>query len=240
MSSKWLMLGVVLLLVTLLPGCTVGSLTGSGNIVTRQESITGFDKVNVSHGFTADILQGESYSVVIRMDDNLEKYLEVAKRGSTLNIGLKRNRPSTLRNVTLEATVTMPELTGLELSGGSHGTITGFKSNKALGTDVSGGSHLRGDIEAGDARFDFSGGSHATLTGSAGDLTINASGGSQVDLSAFAVTDANVEASGGSQATVNASGRLDVEATGGSKVFYLGSPTLGKVESSGGAEIRRK
>jgi hypothetical protein len=99
---------------------------------------------------------------------------------------------------------------------------------------------LRGDIEASDGRFNFSGGSHGTLAGSAGDLTIDASGGSHVDLSAFAVTDASVEASGGSQVTVNATGRLDVEATGGAKVFYLGSPTLGKVESSGGGEIRRK
>ena len=71
-------------------------------------------------------------------------------------------------------------------------------------------------------------------------MTIDASGGSQIDLSAFYVKGANVEASGGSQVTVSASGRLDVDASGGSRVYYLGSPTLGKVEESGGSDVRRK
>jgi hypothetical protein len=53
----------------------------------------------------------------------------------------------------------------------------------------------------------------------------------EVDLSAFSVVDANVEASGASQVTVNVSGRLDVDASNASHVTYLGSPTLGKMDS---------
>ena len=75
----------------------------------------------------------------------------------------------------------MPELTGLDLSGGSHATITGFTSTEDFDTDLSGGSHLRGDIEAGNVRFDASGGSHLTLIGSAQDLKLDGSGGSQID-----------------------------------------------------------
>ena len=40
-------------------------------------------------------------------------------------------------------------LAGLDMNGSSHVTITGFKSAQALAVDVSGASHLRGDIEAG-------------------------------------------------------------------------------------------
>jgi hypothetical protein len=240
MIGRLSILGFGLCVAALLAGCALVrsvTTTGSGNIVTREEAFTGFDRLDVSHGFEVDILQGEAYSVLVRVDDNLEKELEVAKSGSTLRIGLRRNRSYSLRNATLEATVTMPDLTGLELSGGSRGTLTGFSSSRALSVDMSGGSNLRGNIEAGDARFELSGGSNATLAGSAGDLTLDASGGSGADLSAFAVVNANVEASGGSQLTVNPSGRLDVDASGGSRVYYLGSPTLGRVEKSGGAEV---
>jgi hypothetical protein len=223
--------------------CQVGGLTsirGSGNVVTQEETFSGFDKVDASQAFEVDISQGDTFSVVIRIDDNLVQYLQVVKQGNTLKIGLKPGRRYNIRNAKMEAEVTMPELTGLHLSGASHGTITGFKSTKALDVDVSGASFLRGDIEAGDARFDVSGASQVTLTGSAQDVTIDASGASIVKLADFPVADASVEASGASSVTVNPSGKLDVDASGASHVYYLGSPTLGKVDTSGASSINRK
>jgi len=231
---------VLLLAIVLLAGCARVTITGSGVIVTREETITGFDRVDVSHGFQVDLRQGDTFSVIIRVDDNVVEHLEIAKKGDTLRIGLKRNRSYTLNNTTLEAEVTTPELTGLELSGGSHATITSFTSTADFNADLSGGSHLRGDIEAGDVTFDLSGGSHMTLSGSAQDLKLDASGGGQIDLSGFSVFDANVDLSGGARATVNPSGTLDVDASGGSHVTYVGNPTLGKIDTSGGSSVERE
>ena len=71
-------------------------------------------------------------------------------------------------------------------------------------------------------------------------MTIDASGATDVNLADFPVNHANVEASGASDVPVNASGRLDVDASGASHVYYLGSPRLGKVDTSGGSSIQRK
>jgi hypothetical protein len=221
----------------LLAGCGSIPITGSGNVVTQEEAITGFDKVDISYSFEVDISQGDTFSVVIRVDDNLVEYLQVVKLGNTLQIGLEPNHPD-IRSATLQAEVTMPELAGLDLSGASHVTITGFKSAQALVVDAAGASHLRGDIEAGDLTFNLDGGSEVILTGSAENATITASGSAEINLSAFSVVDANVEVGGASQVTVNVSGRLDVDASNGAEVYYLGSPTLGTIEESGGAEVR--
>jgi hypothetical protein len=231
---------ILLVVAALLAGCGTVSLTGSGNVVTQEEAITGFDRVDASQGFQVDVSQGDTFRVVIRVDDNVVEHLEVAKKGDTLRIGLKQNRSYRLKNVTLEAEVTMPALVRLDLSGGSHATLTGFASTEDFNADLSGGSHLRGDIEAGDANFDLSGGSHLTLGGSAQDLRLDASGGGQIDLGNFPVVDANVELSGGGRATVNPSGRLDVDASGGSHVTYVGNPTLGDIDTSGGASVERE
>ena len=246
MKGKLSTLAFVLILSALIvSGC--GPITaqsevirGSGNVVAREETFTGFDKVDVSQAFKVDISQGDTFSVVIRIDDNLVQYLQVVKQGNTLKIGLEPGRRYNIRNATMQAKVTMPKLTRLDLSGASHGTITGFKSTKALDVDLSGASFLRGDIEAGDARFDVSGASQVTLTGSAQDVTIDASGASIVELADFPVADASVEASSASSVTVNPSGKLDVDASGASHVYYLGSPTLGKVDTSGASSINRK
>jgi hypothetical protein len=174
--------------------------------------------LDVSDGFTIDLRQAGSFGVVIRIDDNLVKYLEVAKKGSALHVGLNRNRPATVKNATLQADITMPELTELDMSGGSHLAASGFESTGSL-------------------RFELSGGSGVSFSGSAGDVSIDVSGGSQADLSELEAANADVEASGGSQVTVNVNGRLDADASGGSKVYYLGSPTLGRIDESSGSEV---
>jgi hypothetical protein len=191
-----LRISVLLFIAILLASCGLVSVTGSGNVVTQEEAITGFDRLDVSQGFQVVVRQGDTFSVVIRVDDNLVERLNVVKEGSTLKIGLDQVR--SYEDVTLQAEVTMPELVGLDLSGGSR----------------------------------------VTASGSGEDIAINASGGSGADLAAFPIVNANIDASGGSQVTVNVSGTLNVDASGGSQVSYSGNPTLGTIDTSGGAQVR--
>jgi hypothetical protein len=213
------------------------STTGSGNVVTKEFDLSGFDEVEVSSAFDVEIRQGNAFSVVVRVSDSVEQYLDVVKQGSTLSIGLRPMSPATLTAVTLEAEVTMPQLAGLELSGASGVSVTDFTSSEALYAEVSGASSLRGDIEAGGVRFDVSGASDVKLSGSGEDLVMDVSGASSADLAGFPVGDADIQVSGASSVAVNVSGRLDVEASGASRVRYRGSPTLGSVDSSGGSSI---
>ncbi len=69
---------------------------------------------------------------------------------------------------------------------------------------------------------------------------MDASGSSDVDLSDFPVADAGIDASGASTVTVNPSGRLDVEASGASNVYYLGEPSLGTIDTSGASSVEPK
>ena len=225
---------ILVFMVVLLAGCTS---FGLGKVVTREEAFTGFDRVEVGNAFKVDITQGATYSVVVRFDSSFEQRLEVVKEGNTLKIGLKDEGSGVrIQAGTREVEITMPELTGLDLSGASQATITGFKSTKALDVGLHGASSLQGDVEAGDARFDAQGGSEATVSGSGQNVTVAAEGGSTIDLTKFSAVDANVSARGDSEVTVNASGRLDAVAEGNSTVYYLGSPTLGTIEG----EVRHK
>jgi hypothetical protein len=231
---------IIVLATILLMGCAQVSITGSWNVLTREETITSFDQVDISQSFNVDITQGEDFRVVIRVDDNVVEYLDVIKQGSTLKIGLDPGNSYTIVNATMEAEVTMPELVGLDLSGSSVANLSGFESTKSLVVDLSGNSSLLGDIQAGDSRFDVSGNSSVTISGSGGDLTVDASGSSDVDLADFPGSDGAVDASGSSTVTVNLSGRLDADASGSSDIYYLGDPELGSFETSGSSNIQPK
>jgi hypothetical protein len=221
---------ILIVLVALLAACSPASVI--------EKDYTGFDKVALGNAFTVDISQGESFSVVLNVGDNLVEYLEVSMEGDTLKIGLKEG--GDIIRGRKNAEITMPELTSLSLSGSSDGTITGFKSTQVLEVSLSGDSSLQGEVEAGDTSFNVSGGSRATLSGSGQNLTVAAGGGSTVDLSKFSTSDANVSAGGDSEVTVNTSGKLDAQADGNSTVYYLGNPTLGTINSTGSSEVRPK
>ena len=209
--------------------------------VTQELALTGFDRVDISSAFRVDLSQSGTFSVVVYVDENLAEYVEVEVEGSTLKIRLDRRYSYQMVNVVpMEVNVTMPELVGLTASGASEAIVAGFESTKSLDLGLSGASSLEGQIEAGDTWVEASGAAKVTLTGSAQDVRIDASGGSEVDLSGFPVADADVEASGASSVTVNARGRLDVEASGGSRVYYLGKPALGRIETSGAASVEGK
>ncbi|MEE8194629.1 MAG: DUF2807 domain-containing protein [Dehalococcoidales bacterium] len=246
-----------------LAGC-LGAATGSGKLITEEMSFSGFTRVEVSHAFEVEISRSSSYSVSITADDNLFDYVEVFISDETLKIRLKSGR--SYISATLEARITMPELRRLQLSGASRGTVSGFSSlgfSSFLGDfrlelsgasslqmvgisagdarfDISEASRLSGNITAADARFDISGASRVELEGSADDIIINVSGASNAELSAFPVNNAFVNLSGASTGTVNLDGRLDVDLSGASHLDYIGEPTLGEIDISGGSTISRQ
>jgi hypothetical protein len=229
---------VILLTLGLSVGCLGGGVTGSGNPESETFNFSDFTKVGVHNGFQVEITKSSTFSVEITTDDNVHEYIKVTKSGKTLEIGLEFGR--VYSSVTLIAKITMPDLYELYLAGGSGASITGFSSSHDFEVELYGGSSIEGDITAGDAEFDLSGGSRVVLAGSADDLDVEGSGSSQLDLEAFSVNNADVELSGGSRATVNVNGTLDANLSGGSKVLYVGEPTLDDIDLSGGSTVSKK
>jgi hypothetical protein len=48
---------------------------------------------------------------------------------------------------------------------------------------------------------------------------------------------ADLSVSGGSRAEVTVTGKLDAEASGGSRIEYAGDPQLGTIDTSGGSAV---
>jgi len=229
---------VVLLTSGLVVGCQGVAVKGSGNLKTENYNLSDFTRVEVGTAFEVEVVQSGSYSVQVTVDDNLFKYVDVSKSGDTLKIRL--NTVTLLGPTTLEAKVTMPELRGLDFSGATRGTVSGFSSTENLDIGLSGASKVTGDITASDADFDISGASTLQLEGSAKDIVVDADGASHVKLAGFPVNNANVRLSGASTGTVNLAGRLDANLSGASKLEFIGEPTMGNISTSGASRLSKK
>jgi hypothetical protein len=134
----------------------------------------------------------------------------------------------------------MPSIVELDLSGGSRATLDGFTSSSNFSANLSGGSGIVGNLIATDIEANLSGGSQITLSGSADSVDVNSSGGSQINLEDFPVIDVDIHISGGGRATVNLSGTLDANMSGGSQLYYVGTPAMGDIDLSGGSQIHER
>ena len=234
----------------------LGQVIGSGEPVTKHYDFTGFTKVAVEDGFTVDIDYAETSEVSVTVDDNLvNEHLKVELDGDTLRIGLADLWQ--YRNVTLRARVVMPRITGLEVSGASSAVVTKFTSGDplelsvsgasdvhlgplsadAVTLDVSGASRVEGSASLGEVAGEVSGASAVGLAGSADGLRLEASGGSRLELFQLTAQTADLSVSGGSRAEVTVTGKLDAEASGGSRIEYAGDPQLGTIDASGGSAV---
>lgn len=253
---------IIMSMLTLASGCGYGfgpTVTGSGKPASWDFDYRDFTKIEAGYAFDIDVVKADSYLVRITIDDNLYEYLDISKQGDTLHLSLKPNY--NYINVNRKATINLPDLEKLGLSGASQADIgSGFSSSHAVDFELSGASNVdigdmkagntnfglsgaskaSGNIEMADGRFDLSGASSLKLEGSADDVDIQASGASHVELADFSVVDADINLSGASGVTVNASGRLDGNLSGGSRLTYMGNPRLGSVSASGGSTISQK
>ena len=220
-------------------GCNINngdSIEGSGTVIVIEEDFTDFYKVNLATAFEGTITQNHNFSVLIRIDDNLEEYLNVKLSGDTLKIFLDGEHRYHV--ITLEADITMPDLEAITLSGASSADVSGFESDHDFDFSLSGASRVNGDLVAAAVDIELSGASKLSLEGNGVNMDIDASGASSVDLGGFMAENIYVSLSGASDATVNLDGTLDADLSGASKLQYYGNPAMGDIETSGASSIK--
>jgi hypothetical protein len=257
-----LLLSVLVLSVfTAMTGCsgTIGTpVAGNGKLETKPFDYVGFNKLEIDTAFQVEVTKTDSFALGITADSNLFEFLDIRKSGNTLHIGLQKNH--SYFNTTQKAMITMPDLRGLSVSGASKTHIIGFNSTNALDIEVSGASklditnvktgnvilevsgasHATGNLTMADGNFNISGASGVELEGTAGNITMDISGASSGKLDKFALVQAKMTVSGASSATINVSTKLDANVSGASRLYYIGSPTLGSINITGASTFSKK
>ncbi len=105
---------------------------------------------------------------------------------------------------------------------------------------ASGSSKVTGILEATRGNIKISGGGTVDLEGKVSDIRLVVSGSGKAWLEDLFVQDVDVALSGSGIATINASGRLDINASDASHLTYLGNPTLGNISLSDAASVSRQ
>jgi hypothetical protein len=216
--------------------CTGQRVRGSGKVVTKDVAVSSFTRLQVSWGFEVTAAVGQP-SLKLRVDDNLDRYLDVGVEGDTLRIALKR--VSSVSDATLQATVTAPSLAQIQGSGSSRVHLQNRLAADELRVELSGASRLDGPVDSKSATAAVSGASQVELSGRAASLNASASGASHLLLQQLQVDALDVSLSGASNAEVSVRRTISASLSGASSLRYRGSPTFTKQDLSGSSSVTR-
>jgi hypothetical protein len=207
-----------------------------GSTTTVSREITDFRRLDVSDGFEVTIVKGDVEALQVTIPEGYLPYLQTSVDAGTLRIGIDDKVGNHF--APKRALLTMRSLEGIVSSGGSS-IVSG---DTIRGTDfsvsLSGGSQMRFPLAVGTFNCESSGGSKLNLFGTATISRItHFSGGSELYAFDLASSMTAIGSSGGSLLQVRASNNLNVDASGGSTIYYKGSPRKSYTEISGGARV---
>lgn len=212
-----LVVAVLLPLVGALIGCGAVSV-GSGNVRAETRPVSGFTKIELSGFGTMVVTQTGTESLKIEADDNILPLLTSEVQGDTLVLGVKPGTNITTARISY--TVTVKQLTGIQLSGSSEARLDGVTTS-SMSVGISGSGQVR-------------------MTGSADNQQIDISGSGNYDGSGFPTKTAKVEVSGAGTAVVKVSDALDVSVSGAGTVDYIGNPARVNQDVSGSGSVRQR
>ena len=79
---------IMLLFLTI--ACDFKSINGSGNIIKKSRSVSGFSRIAISGSGHLFISQGNTESLQIECDDNIEPHILSTVKNETLEIGHRK------------------------------------------------------------------------------------------------------------------------------------------------------
>lgn len=224
------------------------ALAAESQTLTKKYGFKDFEALSASGSFQVNLVQDSKWLVEVEYSDFLEEYLDVKVSGDMLHLGLK-NLPRSVRESrqykngpTLKATVHMPRLNKLSMSGATKLWQQGsFVCKEDFRLDMSGASKAENlSVRAQKARLVLSGSSkNIHMEGSFQQVSLDASGASKCYIKADA-NQWNVSLSGSaySQMSGAACQTLTLENSGAAKTdVSIPSETL-KYEGTGASSLR--
>ena len=190
--------------------------------VTETLDLAGFNAIEVGGVFELEVTVGGDFSVVLTGDaDEMERVEAKVENGELV---LDQRRPDRgkrrWRNQGVTATISLPSLTDIDVSGVVDGEVTG--------------------VDAESFSADFSGVGDLDLEGTCGTLKARLSGIGDLDARDLQCAIADVDVSGIGEASVYASEEVDASVSGIGSISIYGSPAKVDKDSSFLADISVK
>jgi hypothetical protein len=213
------------------------TVTGDGNVVTKERDTKSFTGVKVSSGIDVFLKQGDKMSITVEADENLHEYIMTDVRDGVLNVWSDAN----IRKAEMERVyVTMKEINSLRTtSAGDIKCETPIKTDK-MELSASSAGDIKMEVYAKEIEVDISSSGDITLSGEADSMEADLSSAGDLNAYELKVREADISVSSAGDADVNVTERITARASSAGNINYMGNPKYvdGHSSSAGGIHKR--
>jgi len=251
-----------LMLLLIVSSCTysqsVSNVRGTGSSGERTYNVSGFKGIEVSGGFDVTLVQGNTESVILTVQENLLDHITVKVENGTLRIYTRNNIWTTQP---MKARITFKDMSNLKVSGGGDVISETPVNVEKLEVYVSGGGDFSSEINSDDLKFNISGGGDAEIKGKTRNYTLSVSGGgdlkSEVNAGVIScriagggdlyfrsedkASEADLDVNGGGNMDVKISSeKLKCSVTGGGDAILYGQAGEFEINVNGGGDVNAR
>ena len=206
----------------------------------ETRDLKGFKRISFGVSGNLYINIGSEFKVVLEGDESLLDDIETELSGDKLIIKKDNWRMNMNDKVTIY--ITMPELTGLGVSGSGKAEVRDAIKTEDLDLSVSGsGRLLTSGIKAANLECSISGSGNIVLAGDGNvdnaEISISGSGNYTGELLKIATLETSISGSGNCTCSVTES--LEARVSGSGNVTYLGNPKI-DARVSGSGRVKSK
>jgi hypothetical protein len=212
------------------------AVSGSGNIITENRTVSNFDKISLEGSGQLTLIQGETESLTIVAEDNILPLLESEVRDRTLYLGTKENS-SFITTEPIRYTVTMIDISGLSVAG-SADIVAAVVDAVNLVIDVSGSGEINiGQLTADTLTASISGSANMVIAGEIDSQDVTVSGSGDYEAGELDSNGADVTVDGSGKAVVWVNQSLTANVSGSGNIEYFGTPDTVIENIDGSGEI---
>ncbi len=206
---------------------------GSGNIISEERQVSGFENVKLIGSGELHIEQGDTEALTVETDDNVMEYVTTEVKGDTLELSIK---PSlSLFSAKIVYRLKVKELRSVTISGSGRviaGSLT--TDDLKIGTSGSGKFEID-DLQAASLTASTGGSGEFSVKGKVDSVKVTISGSGKFNCPDLQTRTADVTITGSGEVITWATDTLDVQIGGSGSVRYYGSPDVNQTISGSGS-----
>ncbi|WP_043480002.1 head GIN domain-containing protein [Janthinobacterium sp. HH01] len=200
---------------------------GSGKIVKQNRELGHFTSLATSVSGNVEIRMGNTESISIETDDNLQALIETVVDNGTLRIRPTR-KDVNLESRTMKIVVQARSIEKIAVTGSGSVDVDKLRA-ESLTFDVGGSGSINArNLESESVAIALGGSGNLKTSGNTERLQISIGGSGRVQAGQLAARDATVSIGGSGQATVWAKQTLNLSVAGSGDIAYYGDPQLTK------------
>ena len=211
---------------------------GNGNVTVEERQVSPFDKIEINGVFNVHLAQGDTENVEVEIDQNLQQYVIVACKGTTLYIDTEKgvNFGKTTKN---NIYVSLIGIDCIKVGGVCNVKNSSSLCSNELNIVVDGVSNISLGLNCNLLDVKIDGVGNVELFGDAQEFTVKKDGVGNLKAENLRADVARINNSGVGSAHIYASRELYLRNSGVGSIRYSGDAVIKSLESSGTGKITK-